>query len=229
MVLEFQRLIMGLKIPVIAALDGNAQGHGWLISQFCDASVYSEAGLYSTAALGQSRAMMQKAAILFGHRLGRAVSKEILLTGAVYSGVQLQQRVGALLVAQQSRVVSAALKVAEFWSSLPQANLVEWKKHTVAKLQEGIGSFAALAEREERDESDGALHSESTNISLQSGVITATALVDGVVVVKMEDRQAKNMFSEALQEAMKEVFDHIEQTPRYKAVVLTGYDNYFAS
>src|SRR4029077_14334777 len=33
----------------------------------------------------------------------------------------------------------------------------------------------------------------------------------------------------ALQEAMKEVFDHIEQTPRYKAVVLTGYDNYFAS
>ena len=46
-VVEFQRLIMELEIPVIAALDGNAQGHGWLISQFCDACVYSETGVYS--------------------------------------------------------------------------------------------------------------------------------------------------------------------------------------
>ena len=107
--------------------------------------------------MGQSRLMAQKAAVLFGHRLGHAVGKEVLLTEAAYSGVELQQRVGALLVVQQNRVVSAALKVAESWSSLPLATLVEWKKHTVATLQEEIGSLAALAEWEEKDESDEGL------------------------------------------------------------------------
>ena len=197
-VLEFQRLITELEIPVIVALDGNAQGHGWLISQFCDACVYSETGLYSTASMGQSGLMAQKAAVLFGHRLGHAAGKEVLLTEAAYSGVDLQQRVGALLVVEQNRVVSAALKVAESWSSLPLATLVEWKKHTVATLQEEIGSLEAIAEWKEKDESDEGLPGESTSIRLQSKVVTATAHVDGVVVVKMEDRETKNMFSDAL-------------------------------
>src|ERR1041385_5377685 len=96
--------------------------------------------------MGQSRLMAQKAAVLFGHRLGPAAGKEVLLTEAAYSGVDLQQRVGALLVVQHDRVVSAALKVAEFWSNLPLATLVEWKKHTVATLQEKIDSLAALAD-----------------------------------------------------------------------------------
>ena len=59
--------------------------------------------------------------------------------------------------------------------------------------------------------------------------MTASAYPEGIVVVKMEDRQEKNMFSEALLEGMTEVFAHIEQTPRYKVVILTGYDSYFSS
>ncbi|NVO12315.1 MAG: polyketide synthase dehydratase domain-containing protein, partial [Bacteroidales bacterium] len=50
-----------------------------------------------------------------------------------------------------------------------------------------------------------------------------------ILVVKMEDREAKNMFSDALVEGINEVFAHIAHTPIYKAVVLTGYDTYFAS
>src|SRR5262249_50340964 len=45
----------------------------------------------------------------------------------------------------------------------------------------------------------------------------------------MEDREAKNMFSEALIEGVREAFAHIEKTPAYKVVILTGYDSYFAS
>src|SRR5258708_1832547 len=45
----------------------------------------------------------------------------------------------------------------------------------------------------------------------------------------MEDRDAKNLFSEALVEGLREAFAHIERKLAYKAVVLTGYDSYFAS
>src|SRR5207244_9973368 len=60
-------------------------------------------------------------------------------------------------------------------------------------------------------------------------VITATAHSEGIVVVKMEDREAKNMFSEAFIEGITEVFAHINETPAYKVVILTGYDSEFAS
>ena len=38
----------------------------------------------------------------------------------------------------------------------------------------------------------------------------------------MEDRDARNMFSEALLEGLAEVFAHIARTPEYKVVILTG-------
>jgi len=41
----------------------------------------------------------------------------------------------------------------------------------------------------------------------------------------MEDRDARNMFSEALMKGLTEAFAHIEQTPAYKVVILTGYDS----
>jgi len=69
----------------------------------------------------------------------------------------------------------------------------------------------------------------STPVALNSEVITATVHPEGILVVKMEDREAKNMFSDALIQGMEEVFEHIAQTPAYKVVVLTGYENYFAS
>src|SRR5437762_6363693 len=66
-------------------------------------------------------------------------------------------------------------------------------------------------------------------ILLRSRVISATAHPDGIVVVTMEDRDARNMFSDAFVEGVTEAFAHIEQTPAYKVVILTGFDRYFAS
>ena len=82
---------------------------------------------------------------------------------------------------------------------------------------------------EEKEETPERLVLVPTTIALQSKVVTAAAHPEGIVVVKMEDREAKNMFSEALLEGMTEVLSHIEQTPGYKVVILTGYDSYFAS
>ena len=80
-----------------------------------------------------------------------------------------------------------------------------------------------------KDENVKPLENKPVPVALNSKVVTATAHPEGILVVKMEDREAKNMFSEAIVQGMNEVFDHIEKTPSYKVVVLTGYDHYFAS
>ncbi|MBZ5526229.1 MAG: SDR family NAD(P)-dependent oxidoreductase [Acidobacteriia bacterium] len=228
---DFQRLIVESEIPVVAALAGNARGAAWLTSQFCDGCVYSQTGVYSAAALGEDAVVEQTASAIFMHRLGRDAGKEILLSGAEYSGADLQRRTGALQVAEHDQVLAAALRVAEFWTRLPRATLVDWKKHSAATIEEKIRRLASAAgreEKEEKEETPDRLPVAPASIRLQSKVVTATAHAEGIVVVKLEDREAKNMFSEALVEGVKEAFAHIEQSPAYKVVVLTGYDSYFA-
>ncbi|HYK00423.1 MAG TPA: SDR family NAD(P)-dependent oxidoreductase [Thermoanaerobaculia bacterium] len=215
-VLDLRRLIAGSAIPVVAALTGDARGDAWLIGQFCDAAVYSNTGVYSAAGIAQT------AAPIFARRFGGTAAKEILFTGADYTGIELQERTGTLLVAERDQVVPAALKVAESWSKLPSATLAAWKKQTAAALP------TPQAAEPHTGEVSGTLPAVPTPIALRSKVVKATAHPEGIVVVRLEDRDAKNMFSEAFMAGVSEVFAHIEQTPAYKVVVLTGYDHYFA-
>ncbi|MBO0797976.1 MAG: enoyl-CoA hydratase/isomerase family protein, partial [Blastocatellia bacterium] len=228
MILDFQRLVLGSRIPVIATLDRDATGYAWLLGLFCDACVYNRTGVYSLADLWQSPALARTAVAIFAQRFGYEAANEILLTGADYSGADLQRRVGALVAAERDQVLPAALKVAESWARLPHATLVAWKKHSAAILQEKISSLPA-AGWEQEDEAYEPMPSAPTTIALHSLAVTTTAHPEGIVVVKMEDREAKNLFSEVLIEGVREAFAHIERTPSYKVVILTGFDTYFAS
>jgi acyl transferase domain-containing protein/enoyl-CoA hydratase/carnithine racemase/NAD(P)-dependent dehydrogenase (short-subunit alcohol dehydrogenase family)/acyl carrier protein len=220
LVSEFQRVIAEAAIPVVAALHRNARGNAWLIAQLCDACVYNQEGIYSFAGAGQA------AAAIFAHRFGNDAGKEILLTGAEYSGADLQRRIGAVVVAEQDHVFSAAVNVAASWATLPHAALRSWKNHTASALREKIGGLTNGSE--EQDEASEASVTAAAPVALHSSVVTATAHPGGVLVVKAADREAKNMFSDAFLGGLTEVLAHIEQTP-YKVVILTGYDQYFAS
>ena len=60
-------------------------------------------------------------------------------------------------------------------------------------------------------------------------VVHLTEYDHGVVQVTMEDRATGNMFSPDFIRDFTECFDYIREHHDYKVVVLTGYDNYFAS
>ncbi len=217
--LDVQRLVEQSEIPVVAALAGDARGNAWLTAQFCHAVVYSRQGIYSAAGIGQT------APAVFAHRFGYAAAREILLTGADYSGSALQQRVGALTVADHDQVLSTAVRVAASWTRMASTTLAAWTKETAATIESRI---CDLEVGWEQNGETGAPLSAGP-VALRSRVVTATAHPGGIVVVELADREAKNMFSDALMHGVTEVFEHIAQTPSYKVVVLTGYDHYFAS
>jgi len=60
-------------------------------------------------------------------------------------------------------------------------------------------------------------------------VVELTEIAEGIVQIKMQDKQSKNTFSQALTTGLIEAFSHIQKEAKYKAVILTGYDTYFAS
>jgi acyl transferase domain-containing protein/enoyl-CoA hydratase/carnithine racemase/acyl carrier protein len=234
-VLKFQRLVMESEIPIVAALQGNAKGRAWLMGQLCDVCVYNEKGVYSAAGMGVSELLGQTTTVLFKRRLGDSAGREILGSGADYSGMDLRQRAGTLLVAECDQVVPMAIRVAQGWAKLPCRTLAAWKKQAAMSLGEKTASLLAGTGWEEKakdkakDKAADLLPTEPTAIPLNSKVIAATAYPEGIVVVKMEDREAKNMFSHELIDGVREAFAYIEDTTAYKVVILTGYDSYFAS
>lgn len=62
-----------------------------------------------------------------------------------------------------------------------------------------------------------------------SDVVQLDETAPGIVQITMQDRANKNTFSTALVAGLAAAFEHIRTQPRYRVVVLTGYDTYFCS
>ena len=224
-ILDFIDLILKSEIPVIAVLDADSKGLSWLLGQFCDGCVYSKTTHYSTAGIMQNQELAGVAAMIFAHRFGDSMGKEILLSGTDYSGLDLKQRITPLQVTDNDETFAAALKLAELWANWPASVLTSWKQYNAIGIQKKMNNLPVTGELE----TEFKPVADTSPVSLTSEVISATADPEGILIVRMEDREAKNMFTDELTEGIIEIFEHIKQTPAYKAVILTGFDNYFAS
>jgi len=230
-VAKLKDLVQGCPLPVITVFERDADGLAWLFGLFCDVAVYRSDCSYSVSGLWSTAALAQEVAALCTQRLGPVLGQEVCLIQRTYFGSTLRQRTGTLSVVDGADVWSEVLRLAAFWDQWPRAVVTAWKKARVTHLQSLLPPLPAVPE--ERDEcapvADPVAVAAPTSIPLRSTVVTLTAYPEGVVLVGMQDREAKNMFSEALVSGLKEAFAHIEATPAYKAVVLTGYDSYFAT
>jgi len=220
---EFQQILLDSAIPVVVALVGNAGPEAWLIAQHSDACVYNRQGAYSSAGAGLS------AAAVFAQRLGNEAAREVLLTGAGYSGTELGQRIGTLVVVEHAHVLPEAIRIAASWAALPRTTLAAWKKQSAERLRNAIRNRVATVATAPLADANRGVDSEPVSIALRSNVVSAVAHPEGIVIVRMEDRESKNMFSEAFIEGVTEAFAHIAQNSACKVVILTGYDRYFAS
>ncbi|WP_106793599.1 SDR family NAD(P)-dependent oxidoreductase [Aquimarina sp. Aq78] len=225
-ILEFQRLLIESPIPVISAIRKNAKDIGWLIAQSCDVCIYQTEGDYSASSLLGIPELSRRAGYIFEDRLGSYVCQEVLLSNKIYRGIELQKQVGgALLVSKDP--FSSAMELATLWSFLSIEAIRQWKKDRVVATLEEIDQLPLWRETEEHVKTS--LPQEPTKIQLKSEVIRATVYQEGIVEVRMEDREAKNMFSDAFIDGITEIFEHIAESSAYKVVILTGYDNYFIS
>ncbi|HEX9981683.1 MAG TPA: SDR family NAD(P)-dependent oxidoreductase [Thermoanaerobaculia bacterium] len=228
---DVQRLLADSPVPIVAALSDNASGNGWLVAQFCEAAVYSRTGSYSSANA------LPAAVPLFARRFGNQAASELLLIASSYSGAVLAQRTGTVTAVERPQVLPAAIAIAERWTQWPRTTLAAWKQHTAATIVGQEWRTDNPVSHATHDASTPAPVEQPAEqpapsagpIVLRSNVVTATVDEEGIIVVKMEDRQAKNMFSDAFIDGLNEVFARIESTPACKVVVLTGYDSYFAS
>ncbi|KAB8061474.1 SDR family NAD(P)-dependent oxidoreductase [Janthinobacterium sp. FT14W] len=216
--LRLRGLLLAAPMPVIAINETSTHGLAWLLTQHCDASVYGSEAMYAADAADCPWPAIAAAA--FARSMGGTLAKELLFQGTVFSGAALYAKNGTLTVARPGKSMAAALGLATRWAAVPAATLAFWRAPCSAPVADG-GALPVSTE-------DAPAPHEGA-IALASQVVSATVLEHGIVLVRMEDQRARNMFSESLVAGMNEVFAHIAATPGYKTVVLTGYGTYFAS
>ncbi|GFN30064.1 SDR family NAD(P)-dependent oxidoreductase [Paenibacillus xylaniclasticus] len=69
----------------------------------------------------------------------------------------------------------------------------------------------------------------SGNESSMRSVVELQEVEDGIVLLTMKDTIHKNTFSNELIAALNDAFETVQADERYKVVILTGYDTYFAT
>ncbi len=221
---EVKKLVRACPVPVIIAFDVHADGLAWLVGLFCDVQVYSKTGNYSASGPWTVPALTRGLSALTQERFGPAFGQELCLAQGSYSGAQLQARVPSLLVVDGAAVIPTALALAASWQVWPRAVISAWK------AQQSVYLESALEALPEPQVDHIAIGGKGSQVpSLQSNVVKLSQPSAGVLLLEMQERAEKNMFSPALVDGLKEAFAYIAQDLGCKAVVLTGYDSYFAT
>ena len=140
------------------------------------------------------------AAMLFARRYGDEVAKEILFTGAEYSGTDLQRRLGGLRVAEPDQQHVDAIRLATDWSKRTRESLIRWKQSRTQALRAQLDEFAReqVSPQASHDIQSGI----AAAVALRSKVVTATLHPEGILCVTLVDRESKNQFSDALVDGM---------------------------
>ncbi|HEY1138400.1 MAG TPA: SDR family NAD(P)-dependent oxidoreductase [Xanthomonadaceae bacterium] len=209
-------------LPVIVAQPEAVGGHAWWIALHAFAVVHAREGRYTLRAALDAPSLAASIASLLGTAFDADSARAVLLAGGETDGATLHARCPALPVVAANDVLATARSLADAIAALPAASLASTLARRAQTLQATVSLPSTVQAATGPDDASDAW-------TLQSQVISATRHADGVVEVRMADRDARNMFSEAFSSGMREVFARIADDARCRVVVLTGYDNYFAS
>ncbi len=223
-IVRLQDALERCALPVIGALGTETSARGWLIGQMCDVPVYARQGRFGVAGLLDQPALAELAMRALPARCGIRAARDLVLARTGYSGDELQRRLGPWPMVDESQLETEALRVARCLARLPAG--------TIAAMRPDAGSADGDVSPEDGtvpaqlDAESGAR--PGAEVIHATDVIDARVDVSGIVMVRMEDRDSKNLFSERLVRSLREVFEKVGARADCKVIVLTGYDSYFA-
>ncbi|WP_186400372.1 SDR family NAD(P)-dependent oxidoreductase [Stappia sp. P2PMeth1] len=127
-------LPLACSLPVIAAMQGHGIGAGWSLGLYCDAAIFATEGLYHSNYLWYGFTPGAGATLIFPHRLGDDLGREVLFSAREYRGRELAGRAPHLDVLPAARVLDEALARAHALARQPKAELIAAKAEGAATV-----------------------------------------------------------------------------------------------
>ncbi|MDN3720417.1 enoyl-CoA hydratase-related protein [Roseibium salinum] len=133
---------------------------------------------------------------------------------------------GAIPV-QEGRQTAAAMELAAQIAKAPREALVLLKAHMRRDLPRLLRDLKP-AELSLDLAPQAARFGEPRRLALKTPVMELDLHEDGVVVLTMNERDGRNMFTPAFMDGLEEAFARISELRETRVVVLTGHASYFA-
>ncbi|HEX6101217.1 MAG TPA: polyketide synthase [Thermoanaerobaculia bacterium] len=241
---QLGRLLLDHSTPVVAVMKEEGRLPGWLLASLCDLVLCSEAHLYRRRDWKASGGEW----LLLKERFGSRIARMLLLDDGAASGADL--KACGLMVTSATETDGCVEQLAAQMAQAPRQSLIELKKHFARDMrshwetftgraadsphrepfyENGVKSEGSAFDIPEDREQDVVQLGVPARIGLSSSLVRVEAYANGVVSIALCDEGGRNMFSPELVAAVTEAFDHVRAVPHYKAVVLAGSGEYFAS
>ncbi len=183
--------LLRCNCPVIAAMQGLAAGGGLAFGLYAELVVMSTEGSYSADFLKYGFTPGMGASYILEHRFGAALAAEMLLTGRIYSGAELERRGAQVAFEAPAEVLPRALNMARSIAAMPAEAVKLYKMELARRRFEQIsGVIAGEAALHDRVLGDEALARVRNRLSCFADHSTgepagdsAAAVRDGVVIV----------------------------------------------
>ncbi len=239
------------ELPVIAALEGDALGLGWLLGSLCDLLVCNQAARYGFADTLSGEAARQEWRGFLHERFGSRLASRLLLDAVPLAGSDIARLGIAIPVVPGQEVYRRALELAQDMAPFPRESLALLKLHLGRNLQEECRRFPEV-ERAPKGPGGGetpgmiptgldaggapavsgtaaVLQAAPVEVPIRSDFVRLFAYPDGVLLAELSDPATKNAFSAGLAHGIQELFAQVQSQAEHKVLVLTGHGHFFAS
>ncbi|MFC1747373.1 polyketide synthase [Pseudomonadota bacterium] len=139
--LNFYRLLLDCKVPVISAMQGHAIGGGLVFGSYADIILLAKESIYSTNFMKYGFTPGMGATFIIPHRFGNSLGSEMLYTASNYYGNTLSKRGVPFTVLEKNSVIDAALHMAEGLAEKSTVALTLLKSKLSASIVTDLPSY----------------------------------------------------------------------------------------
>ena len=250
--------LLECELPIVAVFEQHISGLDWLLGLLCDVQVYNENAQFSLDwhAIGQESKALNELVGGLGTSFGPSLSQHWLLAHPKLTGAELACLEPSLKVVKNAKEEALQMSIHQFGlsqSDLRKNKAQRWVSDhglldqsvfeplpiepvsTETLPTEALPIEALSLDSPEDLSSANSMTIDTDDLDALVPLEIASEVVDirltssGVAWIKMQDKSAKNMFSPELVSGLKQAFQCIEDNAHVKAVVLSGYDSYFAT
>ena len=129
-------LTLNCPVPVIAAMQGDGVGGGFVLGAFADFTILARESVYTANCMNYGFTPGMGATFILPRKLGFTLAEEMMLSASAYRGEELQKRGIPFAVLPREGVLPRALELARTLAEKPRLSLVTLKNHLVGSIRE---------------------------------------------------------------------------------------------
>ena len=145
------KVFLEARVPVIAAMQGHANGGGMLFGLYADFVIMAEESTYSAVFTKYGFTPGMGGTYIIEKKLGENIATEMMYTARAFSGEELKARGSSVIIKKRTQVLNEALSIARMLAEKPLITIETLKKELSERKLKELDYYIAQEEKMHRE------------------------------------------------------------------------------